>query len=445
MGQGGSITLVNGTRYDWDNTHQHSYQMNSWGFPNIIPAGTSATVYVEWDEGIFDTTSDDAGEVVYNLNSTDLGFQVQARANNGFNLQAVFTNFSTPNNSQGSTINLGWNHDGSVNFILSGEVNNFTSSNLPTSWMHDNLNMLGNRNLRQLCIPGFHDAGMSTLSSGTAFAFPCNTITQTTGILGQLQAGARYFDIRPVISAGQYFTGHYGHIDQINSWQGANGQSIGSIINDINTYTATNKELVILYLSHDLNTDLGNNSYASFTQSEWDALFAQLRGINNLFVAQPTTVDLTTLTLNTFIGGNSAAVIVIVEPSSSGISLANYANKGFYLVNNFPVYNNYSDTNDLNQMISDQLSKMKAQRPNPSASYFLLSWTLTQNNTEASTCQFGTASSILDLANTANPKLYSQLLNACSDQCYPNIIYCDNIQSSDIAALAMAVNNKCDR
>ncbi|MCC5625693.1 hypothetical protein [Nostoc sp. CHAB 5715] len=441
MGQGGNITLVNGTKYDWENTYQHSYQMNSWTFPATIPAGSSTTVYVEWDQGVFDTQSDDAGEVTYTLNGTGLNFQVQASAGNGFDLKIAFTNLATLGNPQGSTINLGWNWNGYVNFILSGEVNNFTSSNLPTSWMQNNLNILGSRSLRQLCIPGSHDSGMSNYTSGTTFATNCNTITQTSGIQGQLQSGARYFDIRPVISGGQYYTGHYGQIS--SSWQGANGQSIQSIINDINTYTASNKELVILYLSHDLNTDLGNDSYAPFTQEEWNALLSLLLGINNRFIAHnPTTIDLTTLTLNDFISGNRAAVIVVVDPSSSGISLGNYANQGFYWASNFSVFNQYSDTNVPNQMTADQLAKMKSNRPNPNSPYFLLSWTLTQDNTEAATCSLGTASSILDLANQANPLLYSMLLPVCNDQCYPNIIYTDNIQTSDIAAMAMAVNSK---
>lgn len=443
MGQGGSITLVNATQYDWSNTYQHSYQMNSWGFPSTIPAGSSTTVYVEWDQNIFHTTKDDTGEVTYTLNGTDLNFQVQARVSNGFNLQIVFTNLATLGNSQGSTIDLGWNHNGCVNFILSGEKGNFTSSNLPTSWMQSNLNILGNRSLRQLCIPGSHDSGMSTCTSSTIFACDCNTITQTTGLLGQLQFGARYFDVRPVISAGKYLTGHYSYINQIKSWQGANGQFIQSIIDDINTYTASNKELVIVYLSHDLNTDLGNGSYASFTQDEWNTLFWQLKGINNLFIApNPLTVDLTALVLNDFIGGNQAAVVVIVDPSDSSITLGDYANQGFYSSKNFAVYNQYSGTNDVNQMKSDQLAKMKTERSNPNSSYFLLSWTLTQDNTQATTCKLGTADSILDLANQANSQLYSMLLPACSEQCYPNIVYTDNIQTSDIAAMAMAVNSK---
>lgn len=443
MGQGGKITLVNGTKYDWVKTYQHSYQMNSWNFPDKIPSGKTATIYVEWEQGVFTTESDDGGEVTYTLNGCNQSFQVQARAKNGFNLQVQLSNIATAGNPQGSIISLGWVHDGYVAFVLSGELGHFTSSNILTNWMQNNLSVLGNKTLRHLCMPGSHDAGMSTRASGTAFGFDCNTLTQSTNILGQLQCGMRYFDIRPVIGGGnQLLTGHYGHILGDSTWQGANGESIQSIIDGVNTYTASNKELIILNLSHSLNTEVGNNSYRAFNQDEWNRLLAQLtdvnHGIKNLFVASnPTTVDLTTLTLNTFIG-NHAAVIVVIQDT---IDLDNYAQKGFYKDANFPVYNVYSETNDLNTMTSDQLLKMGTQRTTPDSQLFLLSWTLTQNTTQASTCEFGTASSIRDLANIANPSLYDMLLPHCNNECYPNILYIDNVQNSNIAALAMAVNS----
>lgn len=113
---------------------------------------------------------------------------------------------------------------------------------------------LGPKTLRQLCLPGTHDVGMSTFVPDTTFAAPCNTLTQTSFILDQLQLGSRYFDIRPVIHATQFYTGHYTELNIAgrNTWQGANGQSMASVISDINAYTQDNPELVILYLSHDL-------------------------------------------------------------------------------------------------------------------------------------------------------------------------------------------------
>ena len=281
---------------------------------------------------------------------------------------------------------------------------------------------------------------MSQFNSHTAFAATCNTITQTNSIGGQLSLGSRYFDIRPVISAGQYYTGHYSLVSQINSWQGANGESIASIVNDVNAFTANNKELVILYLSHDLNTDAGNNNYPGFDQDEWNSLFAILKGINNLYVA-PADANLTKLTLNQFIGNNKAAVVLIVDPTNSGIQLGSYAGNGFFPATALNLFNSYSNTNDLPTMTSDQLSKMKAERTPPNLSYFLLSWTLSQDNTEVTTCAIGTANSILDLANIANQALPGTLLQNVSSNCYPNIIYTDNVSGFNVAALAMAVNS----
>jgi len=444
MGQGGNITLVNGTAYDWQQTYTHEYQMNSWSFPATIAAGTSVSVYVEWNQGIFNSQGDDAGEVTYTLAGTAFSFQVQARASSGFMLQVQLASLTALNYAQGSTIPLGWDWNdnpsgGHVTFVLAGEPNYFQVSGQQSGpWMQNVLPWLGAQPLRHLCMPGSHDAGMSVYTSGTAFTHACNTLTQVTGILGQLQYGARYFDIRPVISGGQYYTGHYGNVSQLDSWQGANGQSIASIISDVNTYTAANAELVILNLSHDLNTDLGNSSYAPFTQNEWNALFAQLQGINHLYVSSAS--DLSILPLNDFIGSKQAAVVVVVE--TSGIDLGSYAGKGFYAYSAFNVYNQYANSNDVDQMATDQLTKLRQQRTSPDSAPFLLSWTLTQDGTQASTCVLGTANSILTLASIANPQVYLQLPGACTAQSYPNIIYIDGIQDASPAALSMAVNTR---
>ncbi len=440
MGQGGYITLVNSTVSNWTKKDQNSYQMNSWNFPDTINAGTSVNVYVEWNQNIFNTQSDDGGGVSYTLeDAVGSTFQVQASASNGFQLKICFVNLQTNGNPKGSTINLGWNHDGYVDFILSGKAGNYTSTNLNAAdWMSDNLNLLGAKKMNEFCITGSHDSGMSVYTSGTAFSAECNTLTQSNNIQKQMELGARYFDIRPVISAGKYYAGHYSNVKQISSWQGANGQSIQSIIADVNSFTTNHKELIILNLSHSLNTDVGNSSYRDFTQEEWNNLFAELKNIDNLHVVKDNPdIDLTKLVLNDFIS-NKAAVVIVVEAT---VDLGSYEGNGFYLYKNFNVYNSYAGSNDVNTMSNDQLTKMQDQT---GKSYFLLSWTLTQNNTEVTTCSLGTASSIKDLANNANQHLAEMVYPKVSKSDYPNIIYVDNIVNSDSAAMAMAVNWKLE-
>ncbi|KAJ7262771.1 PLC-like phosphodiesterase [Mycena haematopus] len=307
----------------------------------------------------------------------------------------------------------------------------------PVAWMQANIGLLGSRPLRHICIPGSHDAGMSEITGGTFFSDAANTQTQTLSIGNQLVAGSRYFDIRPVITDGSYSTGHYSDVSAIDSWQGSNGQTISDVISDINSFTSSNNELIIINLSHAYDTDAGNSNYPIFTQAQWNALFQQLTGINHLFVApNPTTVDLTTLTLSTFIG-SSPAVVVIIQPDNS-VSLGDYASKGFYQYSQLNAYNEYADTATLSTMESDQLTKLAAQRGNPDQSYFLLSWTLTQDTAEV----LGFGDSILSLANEANAALYTALPPKLSTSTYPNILYIDNFQNDGKAVgLAMSINS----
>ncbi|BDD06362.1 hypothetical protein [Aureibacter tunicatorum] len=316
--------------------------------------------------------------------------------------------------------------------------NEFSTSG--SSWMQDNMSLIGPRKLIDICITGSHDSGMSKITGHTLGGTECNTITQTHDVGGQLNLGARYFDIRPVITGGGYSTGHYTHVGD-TSWQGANGETIQEIINGVNAFTSENAELVILNLSHSLNTDLGNNSYASFTQDEWNGLFKMLadetNGLKFLF-SMPSDSDLTKQTLETFIGNGKSAVIVIVE--GDNVDLSDYSGKGFYPYSSLNAYNKYSDTNDVNAMMSDQLKKMKEQREK--GSYFLISWTLTQDAVQAVGCNspIFPADSVLDLASTADSKLLSHLKPAITQSDYPNIIYIDDIVNRDFVTVAMYAN-----
>jgi len=303
----------------------------------------------------------------------------------------------------------------------------------PPNWMQANLATLGDRTLRNLAIPGSHDAGMSSFSddSKTGFATEANTRTQTLDLAGQLAAGSRYFDIRPVISSGVFRAGHYSFVDPIKSFQGANGQLVSDMIDQINAFTRDNKEMIVLNLSHDLNTDLPNDSFRPFDQAEYDRLFNDLLRLENRFVApgDPTTVDLTTLKLNDFISGGKAAVVLIVEPNA--INLGDFANQGFYKYAQFNAFNSFANKDDANAMIEDQLNKLNEQRP---ANYFLLSWTATQQNE-----QVIIGPSILDLADTANALIFTKLIPALSNDKFPNIVFLDDFRS-DFTSLTLQIN-----
>jgi hypothetical protein len=83
-------------------------------------------------------------------------------------------------------------------------------------------------------------------------------------------------------------------------------------------------------------------------------------------------------------------------------------------------------------MVDDQINKMK--KANHSESLFLLSWTLTQSDCEL------LIGDIRISANQANAELCKNLLPVISQNCYPNIIYIDNIVDNIAAFAAMMVN-----
>jgi hypothetical protein len=286
-------------------------------------------------------------------------------------------------------------------------------------------------------MPASHDAGMSALNDHTSFSNRQDTVTQNLNISGQLLYGARYFDVRPVIASGVYVTGHYSKIGP--DYQGGNGQSVGDMINQINLFLDRNNELVILDLSHTFDTDHG---YPPFSQDQWNVLMTELSGLNHRFIAPSSTSDLTTLKLQDFIRNGPAVVVIIRDSLANGgaVDLGTFAGQGFYPTGMFPIYNSYSDTDDQNDMIRDQLEKLQSKRPNPNASPFLLSWTLTQQAGSS----FGIAGkSIIDLAQSVFPELFvsKSLWGVLSKETYPNFIMIDAWPTDRrLTALVVAIN-----
>ncbi len=298
-------------------------------------------------------------------------------------------------------------------------------------WMGDN-HLIKSKSLRQICIPGSHDAGMSILQENTAFGSSGNTVTQYRSVYGQLMLGTRYFDIRPAIGGhpGRYVTGHYSKVID-TSWQGGNGQDIQAIVNNINTFTTGRKELIILNLSHSLNTNVGNFSYRPFNHEEWKQLSNILGGINYLFDLSKFESDLpkdeeglypktTDIPLKKLIAEESCVMIVKTEKliDEDKMEFPSFIVPG----SRFSIFDEYSDTNNVDKMIADQLKKME---DNCKKQYFLLSWTLTQSNSQAT---LGVPP-ITELAKQANNRI-SEISQKATKEIFPNIICTDAIDES---------------
>ncbi|TFK63145.1 PLC-like phosphodiesterase [Pluteus cervinus] len=428
------FVLANATPYTWVLTGSESSKpMSAWSFPDL-PSGISPPVHIEFQEG---SVAGDTAAATYTFGDNSgfqHQFQIQARYLKAgtYAVQAYFQNLETPNHPKGSTIPL------VGSFVLAGDgPANFVSSFPPSGWMSTYLDLLTKYTLREICLPGSHDAGMSVLQGGTAGVNRDNVITQDSNILFQLGNGVRYFDIRPVISAGRYLTGHYSQVPVVGAWVGGNGQSMESIVAEVNDFTSREKELIILHLTHTRNTDVGFTSYRPFNKEEWQNFVGTLLSkINYRYISSSSTnpVDLTALTVGEYIT-HQPAVLVVCDcdpdflPSGSGL----YTNA------NFPLTDDYADTEDLETMKLDQFTKMRKNRPAYNSPCFLLSWTLTQNPWSAVGAPGGT--SIFDLARRANPELVKVLFAniTANNMNGPNIILEDFV-GEDAVAMAIAVN-----
>ena len=431
--QSGNLSIINATPFVWEQSFQHVSQMPHWDFPAKINPGDQISVPAAW--GADDQKSTTLARTNYTIaldDGSSVGFQLQAHINpNGPQFQVFWNNASTIGNPPGTNTSLGFSEDANTPFILSGQMEeSFESSNPPENWMHQNLPSIGCLPLNRICMPASHDAGMSKLNGHTALVNGVDTLTHFTDVSGQLSAGFRYFDIRPVIADGKFATGHYSKL--FGKWVGGNGQSIVSIISQINDFLDKHHELVILDLSHTFDTDHG---FSSLTQPQLNSLFTRMLDLKYRYVAPANVSDLSTTTLNDFIADGPAVLVVVDNgPANEHMKLGSFGDKGFYLGAMLGVYNSFADTDNVGNMVQNQISKMKAQSSKDGM--FLLSWTLT------------TIGNVRQTALKAHAALFSDLWPSMKKNNFPNFIMLDGIGASDspinpgnVAALSMAITH----
>ncbi|KAF0639242.1 hypothetical protein FPSE5266_02305 [Fusarium pseudograminearum] len=443
MGDGGFLVLVNGTPYRWKRSDQNSYQMKAWDFPDVIEAGKVPRIYVEFNQGAFKKRSDTSGSVKYTLEGTKCSFTIHVRDDDE-RLWAKLDNLDAVGNSRGSEIQLGWRHDECISFVLSGSEDEFHTTNPPMDWMQQCIGTLGKRPLSQLCLMGTHDSGMSTTSHSLVPVSPIDpyVLCQSEDIHGQLELGARYFDIRPQLYKKKWCTGHY------TGKVGARGESIPSIIEGVNKFTKNNAELIIINFSHSLQSDV--EDWREFNKEEWHSLMEELLKLEYLYILEDKSKanNLGSLKLDDFIGNGKAAVVCIIEEWGS-MSLGDYANKGFYKSSQFNVRNEYSNKDETEYMVKDQIEKMKDHMSSKDKRLFLLSWTLTQQVPAWAGSVRSLADKVGDsikpikfLARECNKELFTQLLPEISDKAFPNVVYIDYLNNREYLPLVIAINDK---
>ncbi|KAF2633711.1 hypothetical protein BU25DRAFT_464926 [Macroventuria anomochaeta] len=407
MGYGGALALVNGLPFEWTLSSQSSYQMDTWKWPNVA-AGKVARVYVEF--GIKWFVEDDACEAYYDIAGAPDKFSILGKKPKDYEPTISSTDMATRQSPKGSKVDLGFRHDAAIYCIMATyEAGQWWSNS------------------------GSHDAVMGTFSPGTVGAHFANTQTQNLDFKGQLMAGSRYFDLRP-LKVGE---------DDVRV--GGNGQSVDDIIKHVNDFTGKFQELVI-NLSHTLDTD---NDYKGLNQGQCNSLFEKLKGINNRYTVDYSgDTGFSAKVLGDFLTDRVSVFVVAQFPS--GIKLGDYAKQGFFASNNFPFYDSYSNSNDLTSMKDDQVKRLKDERniaSDPAClkdKIHILSWTPTQQREDVLNLDRAILNPNAAVSDDLVEKAWNAFTPITSRMDKSVVFPFDKSRhvpvNNDIAALAIAVN-----
>jgi hypothetical protein len=342
-------------------------------------------------------------------------------------------------------------------------------------WMSQTWNTIKSKPLSSVCLPGSHDSGTAVTTQASIGSTTCNTQTQGLDILGQLNAGVRYFDFRPCYASwkNDFYLTHFRTLPLISGWWGALGQRLLDALNDIVSFInqpCGSDEIIILKFSHFAHLDTYGPD--PMTSSEYMEIVSQVQTILEPYLYANTTSSInlnqqTMASLKTKPGATVIALFDVGNKKAEGyffptdqIATAQgifafgdtaIAKVSYPIAPNFLLYDSYANSNNFSTMVTDQQKKLSAFKKDPQKS-FLLSWTLT---CQGQPCTGGTVgkktniSCLATMAQYTNPQLSGTVLSWVSHGTIksgrmPNILYVDYCGqfADDSVAVAAELNGK---
>lgn len=125
--------------------------------------------------------------------------------------------------------------------------------------------------LKEVVIPGSHDAGMSILTATggiqSSSINECNTLTQVYPVAQQLEQGIRMFDLRIGKLNGKLYTKHCSSNCMEDAMGGGYGESLPAVVNSIRNFLNTHKqEFVLLSFTHFCDKEISAGTLAQWLQ-----------------------------------------------------------------------------------------------------------------------------------------------------------------------------------
>ncbi|KAK4096690.1 carbohydrate-binding module family 24 protein [Parathielavia hyrcaniae] len=447
------VTIVNLTPYRMVHTPgPEPYQFSVWEFGDV-PSGKARENEVMYDTGLHVRSFVDTnGYANYKLEGTDKTFKVHVTTHipDRYERRVVFDL---------GGMGMGWRELGfpgervSVALIITGSeeygyVNSLQLNNI--AWMRSMYDVIKDRHLRHVVVPGAHDAAASKISDGGWFGggTSLNTATQSLDHYNQLRVGVRYFDMRIVSINGGDFWGAHVNDETSAAPLGATGESLDDLILGINRFTTDYPGEVIVW-SIRYMTDLDNKKHSS-DDRYWSAnkaaeFYTQLERINNRCppdLGSNPTFD--KRPLKDFMDANDGKGCVLIFTKGElrdGIAKDRTSSSIYRLGDHLDLDDYWAEDNRPGRVAQKQTARLLDHTRDgmPDAgdpdddNYFIMQWQVTLGLGDMALPPF----SIQLVANQAtNPGLYNYGVNEMTPEYFPTVIMHDAVGLFHISDLS---------
>ncbi|KAI8671681.1 SGNH-hydro domain-containing protein [Fusarium keratoplasticum] len=430
------VTIVNLTphKFIYDVDGSNSYQMTNWDFADI-PQGKARQNAVEYSSTAGNKV-DSKGEAYYSIDGTRDKFVVRV-TNHEFALYPKRIVFDLNDMGAGSREYNCPQVETPVTLVITGSADyehGYITSLVHggAGWMQSIKDVIKDRRLNEIVIPGTHDAGMTRISNGLlSLGSADNTQTQNLNIKGQLEAGSRWFDLR-IASVHKPGNDNYDfwaiHVNKElgNPAIGAAGEKLSEVIDEINEFTSKNPgEVIILQTRALMGLYQSPRGPILWDDGLKEDFFDKLRRINNRCPNLNHENSFETYKMGTLMGQNKGKGCVLIFLNTGNLEEkieekdrisekdGIYNKDSMKLTDAWP---NKKNTEDMAEWAVTEWKKEKTDM-------YIGQWVVTANYAPG-----GETRSILQTSVLAtNPALYWRGVNEMSPTAFPNVLLVDYI------------------
>ncbi len=317
------------------------------------------------------------------------------------------------------------------------------------NWMGRNRHLLEDKALSRICIPASHDSGTYMQSYSSHFGLMNVTKAQYYDIQLQLMEGIRQIDLRPVKWTSNLFSAHIGNISEASSvakalrmgHQGAAGVPMASSFQQIKAFFEHpdhQQELVILRFSNTMDWNRRDEKDNELSIASRTFLLDTMKEMLGEHLIKGDFPNLTAVPIAELLSkGNIIATFKRAFLKDLPVS----GQDGFWLQEEaFPAkggWSKVSDIDSMNRIQADKLRKYSHENKD-----FFMGLSMQLSLVDMQSCVRG--ASILNLANTSNPRLKETIQQwidegVINQQHYPNTLQTDACINDITQAVEMSL------